>query len=74
VDGTVLGVEQMLTRLTSVFDVAGLPALSVPCGASPEGLPIGLQIVGRAYEEAEVLRVGAAYEAARGPVPPIPSR
>jgi aspartyl-tRNA(Asn)/glutamyl-tRNA(Gln) amidotransferase subunit A len=72
VDGARLQIEQMLTRLTSVFDVAGLPALSVPCGASPEGLPIGLQLVGRAYEETEVLRVGAAYEAARGPVPPIP--
>jgi aspartyl-tRNA(Asn)/glutamyl-tRNA(Gln) amidotransferase subunit A len=73
VGGTRLQLEQMLTRLTSVFDVAGVPALSVPCGTSPEGLPIGLQLVGRAYEEGEVLRVGSAYEAARGPVPPIPS-
>jgi aspartyl-tRNA(Asn)/glutamyl-tRNA(Gln) amidotransferase subunit A len=63
----------MLTRLTSVFDVAGLPALSVPCGASPEGLPIGLQFVGRAEEDSGVLRVGAAYEVARGPVLPLPA-
>jgi aspartyl-tRNA(Asn)/glutamyl-tRNA(Gln) amidotransferase subunit A len=73
VGGVELHIEHMLTRLTSVFDVAGLPALSVPCGASPEGLPIGLQLVGRAEDEAGVLRVGAAYEVARGPVLPLPA-
>lgn len=73
VGGVELHIERMLTRLTSVFDVAGLPALSVPCGVSAAGLPIGLQIVGRAYEEGRVLRVGAAYEVARGPAPPIPA-
>jgi Asp-tRNA(Asn)/Glu-tRNA(Gln) amidotransferase A subunit family amidase len=40
------------------------PALSVPCGFSAEGLPIGLEIVGRAFDEATVLRIGAAYERA----------
>jgi len=53
--------------------VAGLPALSVPCGLSEAGLPIGLQIAGRHFEEATVLRVGAAYEQAsgwRGRLPP----
>jgi aspartyl-tRNA(Asn)/glutamyl-tRNA(Gln) amidotransferase subunit A len=51
-----------LTRFTAPFNFAGLPALSVPCGFSQEGLPIGLQIVGRPWAEAAVLRAGHAYE------------
>ncbi|TMQ68588.1 MAG: amidase [Candidatus Eisenbacteria bacterium] len=51
-------------RLVVPFSLAGLPALTVPCGFDPGGLPIGLQIAGRAFDEASVLRVGAAYERA----------
>ena len=47
---------------TVPFDLTGSPALSVPFGASSEGLPIGVQIVGRHYEEATILRAGAALE------------
>jgi aspartyl-tRNA(Asn)/glutamyl-tRNA(Gln) amidotransferase subunit A len=50
--------------LTLPFDLTGSPALSVPCGFSAAGLPIGLQLVGRAWNEATVLRLGAAYERA----------
>ncbi|HEV7898553.1 MAG TPA: amidase [Planosporangium sp.] len=57
-----LHVESMLTRLTSIFDVAGLPALSVPCGLSAAGLPVGVQVVGRRLDEQTVLRVGSAVE------------
>ena len=42
----------------------GLPALGLPMGFAPSGLPLGLQILGRPFEECTVLRVGAAYEAA----------
>jgi aspartyl-tRNA(Asn)/glutamyl-tRNA(Gln) amidotransferase subunit A len=52
------------TAFTIPFDLTGSPALSVPCGFSAEGLPIGLEIVGRAFDEATVLRIGAAYERA----------
>ena len=45
------------------FNLTGLPALSVPCGYS-DGLPIGMQIIGKAFDEATVLRVGQAYEQA----------
>ncbi len=50
-------------RATVPFDLTGSPALSVPFGWSAEGLPIGVQIVGRQFEEATVLRVGMALEA-----------
>jgi aspartyl-tRNA(Asn)/glutamyl-tRNA(Gln) amidotransferase subunit A len=55
-------VEGALLRLTFPFDVSGQPALTVPCGFSQAGLPIGLQIVGRRYDEATVLRLGHAYQ------------
>lgn len=48
------------TRLVRAFNFAGVPAMSVPCGRSVEGLPIGLQIVSKAFDEATVLRVGYA--------------
>ena len=49
-------------RLTRSFNGLGLPALSVPCGFSGAGLPLGFQVVGRPFDEATVLRVGRAYE------------
>ena len=51
-------------RNTMPFNALGLPAISVPCGFTAAGLPIGLQIAGHAFDEATVLRVAAAYEAA----------
>jgi aspartyl-tRNA(Asn)/glutamyl-tRNA(Gln) amidotransferase subunit A len=53
-----------LTRFTAPFNLAGLPALSVPCGFTKEGLPIGLQIISRAWAEAKVLTLGHAFEQA----------
>lgn len=50
-------------RLTYPFNLTGLPALSVPCGFDSRGLPIGLQIAGKPFDESTVLRVGHAYEA-----------
>ncbi|MCK5851009.1 MAG: hypothetical protein KAH23_08845, partial [Kiritimatiellae bacterium] len=41
--------------------------LSVPCGMTDSGLPVGLQILGPAFKEENILRVGHAYECARGP-------
>ena len=47
---------------TGPFNLAGTPALSVPCGFSSSGMPMGLQIVGRPFAEETVLRVAHAYE------------
>ncbi|HVE87325.1 MAG TPA: Asp-tRNA(Asn)/Glu-tRNA(Gln) amidotransferase subunit GatA [Myxococcales bacterium] len=48
--------------LTLPVNLAGLPGLSVPCGFSRSGLPIGLQLIGRPFDEATLLRVGRAHE------------
>lgn len=55
-----------MTLQTMPFNVTGNPVLAMPTGFSKSGLPLGMQIVGRAFDEATVLRVGAAYEAAAG--------
>jgi Asp-tRNA(Asn)/Glu-tRNA(Gln) amidotransferase A subunit family amidase len=51
--------------MTPLFNLTGQPAATVPCGFSNEGLPIGLQIVGRRFDEATVLRASAGFEAIR---------
>jgi aspartyl-tRNA(Asn)/glutamyl-tRNA(Gln) amidotransferase subunit A len=51
-----------LIRNTSPFNVYGIPAISIPCGFSREGLPIGLQICGRALGEMDVLALAHAYQ------------
>ena len=63
------------SRLTRPFNALGLPALSLPCGAAPDGRPLALQLVGRPFDEATLLRLGHAYERAtawhrRRPAPP----
>jgi aspartyl-tRNA(Asn)/glutamyl-tRNA(Gln) amidotransferase subunit A len=49
-------------RCTFPFNMTGQPALSLPCGFTAQGLPIGLQIVGARFGEASVLRLGHAYQ------------
>lgn len=55
---------RQLTRFTAPFNLSGLPALSIPCGFTRERLPIGLQIVARAWDEGTVLSVGNSYQQA----------
>jgi aspartyl-tRNA(Asn)/glutamyl-tRNA(Gln) amidotransferase subunit A len=59
-------VEQarLLTRFTAPFNLTGLPALSLTCGFTSYGLPIGLQIISRPWAEALILRAAFAYEQA----------
>ncbi len=52
--------------LTTPFDVTGGPALALPCGFTQDGLPLSLQLVGRPFDDATVLRAGHAYEKETG--------
>jgi aspartyl-tRNA(Asn)/glutamyl-tRNA(Gln) amidotransferase subunit A len=57
-------VRSALTRFTGPTDLTGHPSLSLPCGATASGLPVGLQLVGRHFDEASLYRFGHAYEEA----------
>lgn len=61
--------EDMLSAImqfTGVASLTGLPSMNVPCGFDPHGLPIGMQIIGRPFAEATLLRVGHAFQQATG--------
>jgi len=62
IGGKEFGVAAHIARATRPFNMTGLPAISVPCGFTPAGLPIGLQIIGRPFEETLLLRVAYTYE------------
>ena len=59
-----LGIEVELIRNTSPFNVYGLPTISIPCGFTSSGLPIGMQISGALFGEAKVLALAHAYQQA----------
>ena len=64
VGDTVMGSTPALTQYTRAFNLNGFPAITVPCGFSDDGLPIGLQLAGRPFDEETVLRAAHAYEQA----------
>jgi aspartyl-tRNA(Asn)/glutamyl-tRNA(Gln) amidotransferase subunit A len=55
-----------MRSLTRPVSLTGLPALAVPCGFTSSQLPVSMQLVGRAWEESTLLRIGHAYEQAAG--------
>ncbi|HEX5847972.1 MAG TPA: amidase [Rubrobacter sp.] len=67
IDGYEEAVYSALTRLTGPTDLNGLPSLSVPCGTTATGLPVGLHLIGRSFDEATLYRFGHAHEQAAGP-------
>ena len=71
-EAKVVGKPSEWTRITRIFDLTGQPAVSVPCGQDGDGLPIGLQLAGRMWDEAGVMRAARAYELIRGPFPSPP--
>jgi aspartyl-tRNA(Asn)/glutamyl-tRNA(Gln) amidotransferase subunit A len=57
-------VIQRLTRFTRPINYLGLPSLAIPSGFTRSGLPVGLQLIGRSFDEATLLRIGAAFQRA----------
>ena len=57
-------VIQRLTRFTRPVNYLGLPSLSIPSGFTRGGLPVGMQLIGRSFDEATLLRIGAAFQRA----------
>ena len=55
---------------TVTVNIAGLPALSTPCGYDKNGMPIGMSIIGKKFDEATILQVADAYEQGFKPVAP----
>ncbi len=64
IGGNSVGTVGALTQYTRPYNISGTPAISVPCGFSESGMPIGLQLAGRPFEDATVLRAAHAYEQA----------
>ena len=62
IDGVVENATSAYLRLTMPFNLTGLPTVSFPGGFTTDGLPIGLQIAGKPFEEATVLRIAHAYQ------------
>jgi aspartyl-tRNA(Asn)/glutamyl-tRNA(Gln) amidotransferase subunit A len=63
-DGTVEPATDAMVRLSAPANLTGLPAVSVPCGFSASGLPLGMQIIGGPFEESTILTVARTYELA----------
>lgn len=76
--GNATGAEatiQRLTRFTRTINYLGLPSLAIPTGFSHTGLPIGMQLIGRSFDEATLLTIGAAFQRAtdfHAKVPTLP--
>ena len=66
-DGEMMDTRLATTRMVRGINVLGFPALAMPCGRSAEGLPMGLQVIGRPFEEKTLLVLGEALESAMSP-------
>jgi aspartyl-tRNA(Asn)/glutamyl-tRNA(Gln) amidotransferase subunit A len=64
VDGEQIGVRAALVGMNRPANFTGHPAISVPCGFTRDGLPVGLQLIGRSFDESALLRIAFAYEQA----------
>jgi aspartyl-tRNA(Asn)/glutamyl-tRNA(Gln) amidotransferase subunit A len=62
IEGKAIEVYLSLSKLTTVFDITGLPALNIPAGLVDSKLPVGVQLVGRPFDEASMLKIAYTYE------------
>ena len=64
IDGVEEATQNLMLWHNRPFNITGFPAISVPCGFDDKGLPVGLQIVGKPFQEGTVLQAAYAYEQA----------
>jgi aspartyl-tRNA(Asn)/glutamyl-tRNA(Gln) amidotransferase subunit A len=64
IDGEQFGVRPAIVGHSRPGNFTGLPVISIPCGFTRDGLPVGLQLIGRAFDEATLLRIAFSYERA----------
>ena len=64
IDGQRVGTTAALTQYTRPYNISGAPAISLPCGFSERGMPMGLQLAGKPFAETTVLQAAYAYEQA----------
>lgn len=64
VDGRKTDIRTTATRFTRYFNLAGIPVLTLPCGLSKRGMPLGMQIAAGPFEELKLLKAGSAYQGA----------
>jgi aspartyl-tRNA(Asn)/glutamyl-tRNA(Gln) amidotransferase subunit A len=62
IEGKIMEVYSCLSKLTTVFDITGLPALNIPAGLVDSKLPVGVQLVGRPFDESRILKIAYTYE------------
>jgi aspartyl-tRNA(Asn)/glutamyl-tRNA(Gln) amidotransferase subunit A len=62
IEGVTENAGSAMLRLTMPFNLAGLPAISFPCGFNSQGFPLGLQVAGKPFEEGLILRIAYAYQ------------
>ena len=62
IDGKIIKIREALLRNTIVFNITGLPSVSIPVGLSKDGMPVGVQIVGSPFKEEKILSLAYKYE------------
>jgi aspartyl-tRNA(Asn)/glutamyl-tRNA(Gln) amidotransferase subunit A len=62
IEGKTIEVYSCLSKLTTVFDITGLPALNIPAGLVDSKLPVGVQLVGRPFDESRILKIAYTCE------------
>ena len=67
IDGRTEPVRNVMLRLTQLFNITGHPAITLPCGVTPDGLPVGLQVAGPAGRTSELLTIAREVESHVGP-------